>query len=161
MLLGDFNIDLLGKSTANRLFKSFAIELDIKQIIDKPTRITEHSRTLVDLIFTNIDHRIVQSGVLQTSLSDHSLIFCVMKAGVPPRKSEYRSFKNYNKNAFVNDLNQVPWSVVSCMENIEDAVFLWERLFSEITDHHAPLKLNRQGIKNSMGNTKTCRNETR
>jgi len=89
----------------------FAIELDIKQIIDKPTRITEHSRTLIDLIFTNIDQRIVQSGVLQTSLSDRSLIFCVMKAGVPklpPRKFEYRSFKNYNKNAFVDDLNQAP-----------------------------------------------------
>jgi len=64
-----------------------------------------------------------------------------MKGGVqklPPRKFEYRSFKNYNKTEFINDLNEVPWSVVDGVENVDDAVFLWERLFSEIANEHAP-----------------------
>ena len=93
----------------------------------EPTRITEYSKTLIDLIFTNREHKIVQSGVLHTTLSDHSLVFCVLKGSVPKlpsRKFEYRSFKNYNKKAFVNDLNQVPWSVINGMESIDDAVFL-------------------------------------
>lgn len=127
MLLGDFNIDQLSKNnSANRLLKSFAIENDIKQIINEPTRIAEHSKTLIDLVFVNNEHRIVQSGVIHASLSDHSLVFCVMKGGVPklpPRKSEYHSFKNYDKDTFVNDLHQVPWSVINGVESI-DAVFL-------------------------------------
>ena len=69
------------------------------------------------------------------------LVFCVMKRGVPklpPRKFEYRSFKNYNKTEF----SQVPWSVVDGVENVDDAVS-WERLFSEIANEHAPLKIKR------------------
>ena len=147
ILLGDFNIDQFGKNnSAKRLLRSFAILNDIKQIINEPTRITEHSKTLIDLIFVNIEHRIVQSGVIHTSLSDHSLVYCVMKGGipkVPPRKIEYRSFKNYNKEAFVNDLNQVPWSVISGVESVDDKVLLWDRLFSEVADQHAPLKFKR------------------
>ena len=66
-----------------------------------------------------------------------------MKEGLPnlpPRKFEYRSFKNYNKTEVINDLNQIPWSVVDGVENVDDAVFLWERLFSEIANEHAPLR---------------------
>ena len=90
-----------------RLLRSFAIENEIKQIVDEPTRITEHSRTLIDLIFVSDNHRIVQSGVIHASLSDNSVTFCVMKGGVPklpPRKFEYHSFKNYNKDPFVKDM---------------------------------------------------------
>ena len=90
VLLGDFNIDQLGKNnSAKRFLKPFAIQYDIKQIINEPTRITEHSKTLTDLVFVNNEHRIVQSGVIHASPSDHSLVFCIMKGGVskiPPRK---------------------------------------------------------------------------
>ena len=48
VLLGDFNIDQLGKSPASTLLKSFAINNDFKQIINEPTRITEYSKTLID-----------------------------------------------------------------------------------------------------------------
>lgn len=103
-------------------------------------------RPLLICFLQNREHKIVQSGIIHTTLSDHSLVFCVMKGGVPkhpPRKFEYRSFKNYNKTEFINDLNQVPWSVVDGVENVDDAVFLWERLFSEIANEHAPLKIKR------------------
>ena len=69
-----------------------------------------------------------------------------MKGGVPkipPKKFEYRSFKNYNKSEFIKDLNQVPWSVVDGVENVNVAVFLWEKLFSEIANEPAPLKIQR------------------
>ena len=98
---------------------------------------------LIYLILTNREHKIVQSGIIHTTLGDHSLVFCVMKGALPnlpPRKFEYRSFKNYNKMEVINDLNQVPWSVVDGVENVDDAVFLWERLFSEIANEHAPLR---------------------
>ena len=73
-----------------------------------------------------MEHKIVQPGIIHTTLSDCSLVFCVMKGGVPklpPKKFEYRSFKNYNKDAFINDLSQVPWSVISGMENIDDGKY--------------------------------------
>ena len=143
VLMGDFNIDQHGKSSASRLLKSFAVVNDMKQLINEPTRITEYSKTLIDLIFTNREHKIVQSDVIHTTLSDHSLVYCMMKGGIPkipPKKFECQSFKNYNKSEFIKDLNQVPWSVVNGVENVDVAV-LWEKLFSEIANEHAPLKI--------------------
>ena len=61
--MGDFNIDQHGKISESRLLKSFAVVNDMKQLINEPTRITEYSKTLIDLIFTNREHKIVQSGV--------------------------------------------------------------------------------------------------
>ena len=81
--MGDFNIDQHGKISESRLLKSFAVVNDMKQLINEPTRITEYSKTLIDLIFTKREHKIVQSGVIHTTLSDHSLVYCVMKGGVP------------------------------------------------------------------------------
>ena len=77
VLMGEFNIDQLGKSSASRLLKSFAVLNDLKQLINEPTRITEYSKTLIDLIFTNRDHKIVQSGIINTTLNDHCLFFCL------------------------------------------------------------------------------------
>ena len=146
VLMGDSNIDRLGKRSASRFPKSFAIDNDMKQLINELTRITEYSKTLIGLIFTNREHKIALSGIIHTTLSNHSLVFCVMKRGVPklpPKKFEHRSFKNDNKMKFVNDLSQVPGSVIDGVENVSDVAFLWERLFSEIANEHALLKIKR------------------
>ena len=87
VLLGDFNMHFLAKQNdSSRPLKRKLLNLtstyNLEQIIDKPTRITETSNTLIDLLFVNNNHRITASGVLHVSLSDHSLIYCVIKAGV-------------------------------------------------------------------------------
>ena len=59
VLMGDLNIHQLGKSSASRLLKLFAVVNYMKQLINEPTRITEYSKTLIDLIFTNREREIV------------------------------------------------------------------------------------------------------
>ena len=97
VLLGDFNVDQLSRNNQNKLtLGSFAIENDLKQLIKTPTRVTQNSKTLIDLNFVSDSHRFIQSGVTFSALSDHGLMYCVVKCGVPkqpPRKFEYRSFK--------------------------------------------------------------------
>ena len=92
------------------------------------------------------DHRITDSGVVPVSLSDHYLVYCVLKAGVikaPPKTIEYRSYKNFDVNTFLADLNSVPWHIIENEEDIDDAVFIWNQLSSEIADLHAPVKRRR------------------
>ena len=43
---------------------SFAIENDLKQLIKTPTRVTQNSKTLIDLIYVSVSHRFIQSGVI-------------------------------------------------------------------------------------------------
>ena len=41
--------------------------------IKKPTRIIEHSSTVIDLFFVNNSHRVVDSGVVPLTISDLSV----------------------------------------------------------------------------------------
>ena len=90
---GDFNIDFsVGRRNANssqkRLLKEITELHDLKQVIESPTFVTEHSEFLMDLCFTNAQQKITESDVIDPGLSDHSLVYCVMKSGryrAPPK----------------------------------------------------------------------------
>ena len=127
ILLGDFNIDLSKKtrSLSKQLLHNFSRQFHLDQLITKPTRITETSETMIDLIFVNNSQRIVRSDVIPCSLSDHSLVFCVFKAGVtkaPPRTFEYRSYKHYNKQSFLLDLKNVNWSTFVDVNDVDATI---------------------------------------
>ena len=89
-----------------RRLDEFAFSFNLTQIICKPTRVTETSKSTINLILVNNTQKIVQCDVLDSSISDHNVIFCVVKGGVkklPPKVFEYRSFKSYEKKAFIKD----------------------------------------------------------
>jgi exonuclease III len=72
-LTGDFNINLLNESTHSPTsnFIDLLFSHHLLPTITKPTRITSHSATLIDNIFTNnIDTRLY-GGILITDISDH------------------------------------------------------------------------------------------
>ena len=113
-----------------------------KNAISKPVC----SSTLVNLLFCNTSPRVVDHGVIHLALSDHSLVYCLLKAGAtkaPPNTIEYRSYKSFDTNAFNEDLASVPWHVVENENNIDDVVLTWKKLFSEIADAQAPIKKSR------------------
>lgn len=85
---------------------------------------TETSRSLLDVILVNNDHRITDSGVVPVQLSDHYLVYCILKSGVikaPPKTTEYHSYKNFDVNTFLADLT---WHIIENKEDIDDAVFI-------------------------------------
>ena len=47
----------------------------LNQLINEPTRITENSANLLDVVFTNCPDNVVCSGVLHVGISDHSLVY--------------------------------------------------------------------------------------
>ena len=119
---------------------------NLEQLIVRSTRITEESSTTIDLLFANNNHRIVDSGVLHVHLSDHSLIYCIIKASVPraPGKTiEYRSYKHYSKELFLSDLKEAHWDLINKEEDVNVAVEMWNEMFTEIADQHAPIKNSR------------------
>lgn len=149
VILGDFTTNV-NNGLPNDL-RSIALEYSLEQLINDYTRISDHSKTIIDLLFVSCSHKAVQAGVIHPLISDHFLIFCVIKGGVkrvPPKQFEYRCFKNYSKAAFVNDLDRVPCSAIKGVDDIDEQVFMWEYLFSEVADSHAPIKFMRKGTKN-------------
>ena len=150
IILGDFNIDYSSKKKRNanqpdrRKLKGIEDLHDIKHIIDFPTRIAEYSESQIDLIFTDNVHKIVDFGVKDFGISDHSMVYCVFESGlmkVPPKTLQYRSFKSYNKSSFRQDLTNVPWHIaLNNPEDLEGYVQTWHKLFLQGAKDHAPTK---------------------
>ena len=147
VLLGDFNVNYSESKGGEKRKLARVVALhNLEQFITEPTRITARSSTLLDFLFCNTSQRVVDHGIIHLASSDHSLVYCVLKAGVtkaPPRTIECQSYKSFNTNAFNQDLASVPWHVVENENNIDDAVLTWNKLFSEIADAHAPFKKRR------------------
>ena len=73
LLLGDFNIDLLNcndHQPTNEFLDSLASNSFLQYIL-QPTRLTSHSKTLIDNIFSNVISHEVISGNITATISDH------------------------------------------------------------------------------------------
>ena len=128
--------------------KKVALSNDLEQLITIPTRVvTESSKSAIDLLFVNNNHRIVRCGTIASSISDHLIFFYIIKSAVPkaiPKVLEYRCFKTYDKNAFVYDLSSVDWNqITDSNDSIDDAVDYFSEMFNTIADNHAPFKTMR------------------
>ena len=76
LLLGDFNFNFMiadknGKHFKNQGWENIISTHGFSQIIDSPTRMTKHSSSLIDHIYTNnrdviIEHDVPNSGVLHS-----------------------------------------------------------------------------------------------
>ena len=80
LLFGDFNCCFMSAHRNNsecKQLKSLFKSLNLKQLINSPTRISKDSKSLIDLIAVNYPQNICDSGVVSANLSDHELVYCV------------------------------------------------------------------------------------
>ena len=79
-LMGDFNINLLniGKHLPSSEFLENLFSYNFYKLINKPTRVSKNSATLIDNIFCN-DIQILEfmNGIFYTDISDHFPIFTI------------------------------------------------------------------------------------
>ena len=128
-------------------------------MIEQPTRITDHSETIIDLVFTNKPELVTNFGVIHIEISDHSLIFLQRKISVPrsePKLINKRNFKHYNVDAFRSDL-------AACLANLDpnDMWSEWKNRFLAVADMHAPQETKKVRSVNSPWITKNIRQKMR
>ena len=91
------------------------------QLIKKPTRITQESSTLMDLIASNNPQNMSRFGVISSGLIDHDMINCVRKLNwrkAPAQVKTFRNYANYNLVEFCEDLKHADWNMqVNSHEN--------------------------------------------
>ena len=120
-LLGDLNCNLasLQHDSNTRRLCEISDLFGLQQLLSEPTRITESSATLIDLIFTNFADRKagreVCSAVLHIGISDHSLSYVYRKLSPAfPSKAHStvsnRNFKNFNRGSFRNAIAHQDWT---------------------------------------------------
>ena len=144
VILGDFNCDMLKPDQGNSTkLIDIATEFGLDQLITSPTRVTERSSTLIDLLYTVNTDLFTHYGCLDLSISDHSLIYGVTSL-VSYRQAHcckyIRCFGKCDTDSLLNDLDVAPWSVMESFDDVDDQWNYWKKLFITIVDQHIPLK---------------------
>ena len=78
-ILGDLNCDVMkADKDSNTPTKKIKSLYELYQL-DKRTRVTMTTSSLIDHIVTNTPEKIFDAGVIHTGISDHSLVFAIRK----------------------------------------------------------------------------------
>ena len=127
-LLGDYNIDLSkhGTHKPTSEFLDMLYGNSFYNLINRPTRNTQTSATLIDNIFTN-DMNINEgkvSGVLTTTITDHYPIFHIIKTDKSLNEEEFiwtRKYNNENREKFITSIRAVNWDDLIPTVNAQNA----------------------------------------
>ena len=144
LVLGDLNCNMLENSQERRVLTNFSTELNLTQIIKTPTRITATSQTLIDVILVSSTALVLESGVINTSISDHLPVYVLLKLKAPKMPASYittRSYKNYNPSLFYSDLVTKSDRLLSILSNTNVNTILktFKDVLHSTLDVHAPL----------------------
>ena len=146
ILLGDFNANMLNpESLEVKALNNFITEpFDLKQLIKTPTRITETSKTLIDLIFVGHDENVLFSGATDApGISDHHftyLAYNIKKEKVKPQIIKTRVFKNFDFEGFRNYAENINWESIFYVGDINTKVTILENLINQVFDIFAPYR---------------------
>ena len=137
-LAGDININLLQHSTVGiaRNYMNTILQYNIMPIIDKPTRVTNHSSTLLDHILTNetkVNSKIT-SGVITTDVSDHFPTFSIsncIKANLDQNNAIFlkRLVNTDSIQKFRVMLNEANWELLYECKDVDSAYDFFSRTF--------------------------------
>ena len=145
---GDFNIDFLQTNSPSFKFlnNNILIPLSLTQIIKDPTRVTERSSTLIDLILVNSPSNVKAVG--NTCIIgdlDHAMVYCaysVRKPKFKPQIIRRRDFRNFQPDKFKNDIQNAPWHNIQnvILDDLDQATTHLEDIFSATINNNAPFR---------------------
>ena len=158
ILMGDFNINLLHYHT-NTLAQNFILSLqslNLTPTIDKPTRVNNHSYSLIDNIFINNLGYSICSGNIVSDLTDHFSQFCILNSFTnldlhdqPKLKRLTRDFSNFSEANFLNELSQVDLMDIVCNKaDVNKSFSTFHNKLNKLLNKHAPLKpISKRSLK--------------
>ena len=115
ILLGDLNLNRLDvNSREGKILKDLEDSFNFKCLITSPTRVTDKSCTLIDVLLTNRPFIFNKAGTYNPEISDHHLIYGLMNDKIihyRPKTIDCRSLKNVDIDLLCDDLAKCPWHV--------------------------------------------------
>uniref|UniRef100_A0A3B1IW78 Reverse transcriptase domain-containing protein n=1 Tax=Astyanax mexicanus TaxID=7994 RepID=A0A3B1IW78_ASTMX len=98
-------------------------DMDMTQVINGPTRITNSTSTQIDLAFTNMPERILKSYNMLTGMSDHNLIMVTRKLNKrrfkPLAGTEFYGIPRQEQQNFQDSINEVNWDELLTGKNLD------------------------------------------
>ncbi|XP_065651285.1 uncharacterized protein LOC136079474 [Hydra vulgaris] len=149
-VVGDINVDLLNHALNSeaKTFIDILLEYNLIPTINKATRVTKKSSTLLDNVITNNFHNSrFKTGIIKTDLTDHFPIFLITES-VTLNNATHKStvfMRQINESSicqFKNLLNNyIDWNLVLQSHDVNNAYDLFLNQFSKMYDKAFPLKV--------------------
>ena len=142
--LGDFNINMFDYSSPGyKRLTDLMSSLQLQQLIDLPTRCTENSQTLIDLILKTADLEVVDHGLIDAhDISDHSAVFCIINCDVPKMKQKIICRRNLSAiphREFDLAAESLPWNSICDISSLDDKVATITHYMTYLFDCFAPI----------------------
>ncbi len=149
-ICGDFNINLLNTFThqdSNDFLNTF-YSASFYPLIDKPTRVTTRTASLIDNIFCNILNCKITPGILYNDITDHFPIFYFINND--GTKDKLNSNDNNDKfyirrkitattmKSFEADLKQSNWNEILNNQSADQSYDMFINKFTVLYDKHFP-----------------------
>lgn len=148
-IMGDFNINLLNTNTHARTndFINSMYSNSLFPVITKPTRISDHSATLIDHIYTNcVSQQYGKSGILFSDISDHLPIFYIAHdisfTKVNEAVGHHRVINETTISNFRADLSNINWENIYSTNDPQTSYTNFEKVLKIAYEKHFPLKQN-------------------
>ena len=123
-IMGDFNVNLLNYEShndTNDFINTMISHHFLPHILHvHPTRVTDHSATVMDNIFSNNTSYETISGNIITQISDHFPQFIILNhVTINYKNCSYakRDFSNFNKQKFKNDFDNLSMDFIHDTNN--------------------------------------------
>ena len=152
--MGDFNLNLLNYDTHSETndFVNLMMTHYILPHILHPTRVTDHSATIIDNIFTNTTEFNSKSGNILCEISDHFSQFIIVEKSIADYKScsfAKCDFSSFNEGKFVDDYTSLDLDMLHKHDISIDNKFDYSyETLSNLVDKHVPSKkMTKKDIK--------------
>ena len=146
-IMGNYNLDLL-KHEIHHPTEKF---LDIMYanycipLINRPTRITRESSTLIYNIFSNNhnvnDHQV--NGILKTDITDHYIIFPILSLKVEKScNDEHKIVRIINSSRtqrYIEKIRNTDWSILESYQQCQTFFSKFLKMFKNIYDDCFPV----------------------
>ena len=143
----DFNVDCLSKQSGSLSLNNFLDKYGMHQIIMEPTRITNNSKTLLDIIVTSSLEYVRDPEVVRMDgVSDHCLVKCNIYCKRLQKTIKFRTCRDYssfNYNAFLADMYGFNWDFLYTLGDVNEMVNFFTGAVNDLFDRHAPYKTSR------------------
>ena len=144
---GDFNIDCLSHQGGFLTLKTFLNKYGLNQIITQPTRITNNTSTLLDIIVTSsLDFVRNPEVIRMDDMSDHCLVKCSITCKKPPTVIKFKTCRDYSDfdyNLFIADMYSIDFDILYSMSDVDEMVTFFTERVNELFNRHAPYKTKR------------------
>ena len=151
VVTGDFNVNFMDTGPKQKALIDIFNSFNLHMVIDKPTRITQHSSTCIDNIFTNIATDLETATITDAGISDHCTL--TLRVRLPTGREEKntydirRTFKKKQRDEFAHKLSGTNWGPVLLETSVDGKFDAFKKIFRALFEETFPKRKIKRGIK--------------